>query len=179
MKQSLKDYLVSRSADSDMIQQAARYYVNERNDYPSPEDMYNQLLKGSDDIITVNQALNVLKTDNVALEDASLTILSYAWEELGETEEVKGAIEAAKNKFPIIDPGTLAIVAMFGLMYIAWLAQTGGKEVDTTEEEHDSDGSSKKKATTKYYPSPLSMLADLNISKIFGKKDSNEQDSTE
>lgn len=111
-EQSLRDLLEERQLRSETIYQAARYYLAERLHDPDPDDLLAQLATVMDD---PDEARATLAEDGLLLENAALLVLSQAWEEPGERERVRRAIDGATGKLPVIDPDLIAIVCLYGL----------------------------------------------------------------
>jgi hypothetical protein len=159
MQQSLKELLVDRKADTDTIQQATLYYLAERTDDLSPEEMRQQLIAAVGDANKVDSALRTLENDPLLRENASLAVLSFAWEEPGEAERVQSSIDAARTQLPVIELAILAIVAMYGMYLVA----TGGKEAEKTRTIRKPDGSLVEEKDTKWVPptGPLNAIVSL------------------
>jgi len=159
MKEHFAEFLEAQHVDSDTIQQAARYYLAERTDDPSDEEMKQQLERGGANRQTIDAALQQLKDDNLLIDRMCLEILSAAWEEPGEQQKVRNAMAEAKSKLPIIEIGILAMVAMYGMYLLA----TGGIAQSETTTERRADGSYTEIARTAYHaPSgPLGMLVKM------------------
>ena len=89
------------------------------------------------DANAVDAALRVLESDPLLEENAALALLSFAWEEPGEVERIKRAIETAKTKLPVIEIAIFAIAGMYGMYPIA----TGSKKSKSTVTKKKPDGS--------------------------------------
>ena len=159
MNQTFKEFLTEHGADPDTIQQATRYYLAERLGDISPQEMRQQLTNALEGEGEVNMLLRQLEADTNAVDEASLIILSSAWEEPDQTGLVDGAITDAKKKLPVIETGIIAIVAMYGM----WLVVTGGIKRSSRTVNRNSDGSFEEKDTVDYYDSTgaLSKIVDL------------------
>ena len=129
--------------------QAARYYVAERsNDLPADE-MRDQLVAAAGSPAAVDAALAALASDATALERTPHELLQSAWDERGESEQVRSVIDDAKSALPVIETAIVAMVAMYGM----YLMVTGGKKSEVIGKE----GTRK----TEWYPPALSNLVDL------------------
>lgn len=159
MRRSLMAFLTERRADTETVQQAARYYLAERTGDLSPEEMRDRLVKAARDVRAAEDALRTLERDPRALENASLALLSCAWADPSEVERVRGAIEEAKGKLPVLEAATLAIVAMYGM----YLVVTGGVRKREAVVERGPDGTLRETTTTEYFgpAGPLSAVVNL------------------
>lgn len=115
-EQSLRDLLEERQLRSETIYQAVRYYLAERLHDPDPDDLLAQLATVMDD---PDDACATLSRDALLLENAALLVLSQAWEDPGERERVRRAIDGATGMLPIIDPNLIAIVCLYGLYRVS------------------------------------------------------------
>jgi hypothetical protein len=159
MTQSLKQILDERGADSETVQQAARYYIAERTDDLTQNEMKQQLLEATGDAAAVDRALRQLKQNPLLLENASLFLLSSAWEESEEQERVQRVVDDAKGKMPVIEVGMITIAVMYGMYLIA----TGGvKKAERTVTRHP-DGTLEEHETVEYVgpEGPLSAIVQL------------------
>ncbi|SRR6266487_418032 len=158
MQQSLKEFLVDRRADTDVIQQATFYYLAERTDDLPYQEMRQQLIDVVGDVNKVDSALRALENDPLLRENASLALLSVAWEE-GEAEQVQSAVDGARTQLPVIELAILAIVTMYGMYLVA----TGGKKEETTITKKTSNGGLEEKKHTEWGDpnGPLNMIVSL------------------
>jgi hypothetical protein len=154
MSDTFEGLLQEKRADGDVLMQAARYYVAERCDDPSNEQMMDQMVAEAAEADAVRAELSKLSNDPVRLELAAKAILNWAWADPLERPRVERALDAAKQKLPVIEVAILAMVALYGMYLIA----TEGKK--KVIEERDANGNLKK-VTTEYYPHPLASVVDL------------------
>jgi hypothetical protein len=167
MEQSFAEFLSTKQADRDTIQQAARYYLAELTDDLDPEDMKQEMVEEAQDPGQVEPLLRTLEQDTASVEEASLLLLSAAWEDPNERERVKRAIEGAKRKLPVISTAILAIVAMYGMYLLA----TGGVKTSEKTSTRKADGSIETKEK-KVYASPtepLRAIVDLFPGGLLGR----------
>ena len=122
MTESFADYLSRNDVDTDTLHQAARLYLAERADDLPAEEMYRAVVASSADREAVDAALDRLKSDSAMAEQASLALLSAAWEEPGEAERIRPAIEHAKASLPVVEVTIVAVALMYGV----YLAVTRG-----------------------------------------------------
>ncbi len=159
MQQSFVEFLADRHADTDTILQATRYYLAERTDDLSPEEMRQQLVAATGDAKEVDSMLRALENDPLLRENASLALLSFAWEEPGEAEKIQSSVDTAKTKLPVIELAILAIVCMYGM----YLITTSGIKKRTTVTTTKPDGSREEEQTEEWFgpAGPLHAIVDL------------------
>jgi hypothetical protein len=119
MTRSLKQLLDERHVNSNTVQQAARYYLAERTDDLTPDEMRQQLVEATGDATAVDTVLSQLRQSPLLLENASLFLLASAWEEPDERERIDRIVNDAQGKLPVIEVGVIAIVAIYGMYLIA------------------------------------------------------------
>lgn len=154
MDSTLAAAFARSKADPDTIHQCLRYYLSERLDDPTTEEMHTELIAACGS--RVDDALNELAGDPLLLENAALLVLSGAWNEAGQPDRILQAAEGAKAKLPVIEVGIIAVVIMYGL----YLLRTGGiKRSQRTTIRHK-DGSLTETVITEYADplGPLSVL---------------------
>jgi len=169
MQPSLKDFLIYRQADTDTIQQAARYYLAERTEDLSPEEMRQRLIQAIGDAKKVDSVLRTFEDDPILAENACLALLSAAWDEAGEVQRIRSAVDSAKTKLPVIEAAIIALVGMYAM----YLITTGGVKKSEMTVARNPDGSFIETVTTEYFgPSgPLSTVTSLfHIGKDQSKK---------
>ena len=164
MTQSLKDFLDDRQVDTDTVQQAARYYLAERTNDLTPEEMRQRLINAVGDRQAVDSALRKLERDSSFVENASLLFLSSAWNEPSEKEHVQNCFDDAKGKLPVVEVAILAIVAMYGMYLVA----TGGVKKEEFTVLRRPDGTLEKRMVKEYF-GPEGPLA--NVVKLFASQD--------
>lgn len=127
MTDSLADLLTQKSADADTLHQAMRYVVAEStSDELTVLEMRDILVRFVGGEVRLDKALESLRTNTHAMSEASLRVLSGAWSDPARREMVRGSIDDAKAKAPVIEVGILAIVVMYGM----YLYRTCGKAVE-------------------------------------------------
>jgi hypothetical protein len=155
----LDEFLASREADADTIQQAMRSWVLRRTDFMSPEAMRVELAAAVGSDAAVAEALAALQRDAGLLESVSLAVLSDAWGSPPEAERIARAVDDAKTKMPVIEVGIMAMVAMYGM----YLAATRGKKSEEWIVQRDEQGRLQKVRRTSYFgpTGPLSALGGM------------------
>jgi hypothetical protein len=154
MDSTLAAAFTRRKADPDTIHQCLRYYLSERLDDLTTEEMHSELITACGS--RADDALNEVAEDPLLLENAALLVLSSAWTEAGQPDRILQAAEGAKAKLPVIDVGIIAVVIMYGL----YLLRTGGiKRSQRTTIRHK-DGSLTETVITEY-ADPLGPLSAL------------------
>ena len=129
MSENFEDFIAGRNVNGNDVAQAARYYLSERCDDPTVTEMCEKLYDVTGDSAAVNAGLDRLASDPVALDAASYAFLAWAWDQPGEANRVERAVDAAKQKLPVIEVGLLAVVAMYGM----YLGVTGNLKRKTTK----------------------------------------------
>lgn len=155
MNEKFEDYIAGKGVDGNAVLQAARYYLSERCGDPTATEMREQLYAVTGDPTAVDAGLDHLAHDPVALEGASHALLAWAWDQPGEAIRVERAIDAAKQKLPVIEVALLALVAMYGM----YLRETGNLKRKITRVTLP-DGT-ESVTEEEYYPPSLSSLAVL------------------
>jgi hypothetical protein len=146
MSSSLIAELAARSIDSDSVHQATRYYLAQRLDDMTPDEMLGEMIAAVGDRPAVDAAITTLAGDPLLLENADLLFLSAAWSEDHERQRLSAVLDDAKGKLPVIEVAILAIVAMYGL----YLWRTGGVKRSEKTIERKPDGSFVERAITDY-----------------------------
>jgi hypothetical protein len=118
--ETLTEALAARAVDPDTVHHTLRYYLSERLDDRTPEEMRQELdaALGQD----TDSALAELAADPLLLENAALLVLSSHWDEPGQADRILEITTEAKSKLPVIEVGIIATAAMYGL----YLLRTGG-----------------------------------------------------
>jgi hypothetical protein len=158
MTPSLADELNARGVDTDGVHQALRYYLAERlNDLP-PEDMLKRMYAtaGRD---RVDTARTDLTRDPSLLESAALLVLSAAWAEDSERDQIRAVLAETKGKLPVIEVAIIATACMYGMYLLA----TGGKKKTTKTTIRKPDGSYESRETIEYADParPLGAIANI------------------
>jgi Asp-tRNA(Asn)/Glu-tRNA(Gln) amidotransferase B subunit len=130
------DYLNEQAADSDTVQQAGRYYLAQLTDDLSPQEMKEELMEASADPVKLDALIGALEHDPVAAEQASLALLSSAWDDPREAERIQSIVDDAKGKLPVIETAIVAVVAVYGM----YLIVTGGAKKTKKTVCHKKDG---------------------------------------
>lgn len=168
MTQSLASYLTTVQADADAIQQAARYVLAESTGDMPVERMRSEIAVAVGESETA-AAIRQLAANNAFLTDVALLVLSLEWQEADGPNRVRGAIEEAQVKMPVLEALIVATVAMYGL----YLHHTRGRrrivritrfQPDGTYEEIDIE-------TMQPPPGPLTGVVDI-FRKIGGARPS-------
>ncbi|QUJ69247.1 hypothetical protein KDD30_20940 (plasmid) [Photobacterium sp. GJ3] len=147
MSKSLAELLSEKSADDDTLQQAMRYVVAEKTDYLTPQEMRQCLVDLVGNENSIVECLRMLERSPDTISEASLVVLSTAWQEPEQREAVVGSVEDAKKKAPVIEVGILAIVAMYGM----YLYTTGGVKTKVITRKLGEDGSEEYTERTEYW----------------------------
>jgi hypothetical protein len=157
MQESLTEALSSRAVDADSVHHSLRYYLSERLDDLTTDEMRQELDTALGDGLA--EDLAQLAADPLLLENASLLILASAWEEPGQAERILQITAEAKAKLPVIEVGIICVAAMYGL----YLLRTGGIKRSERTTIRRKDGSLEESEIMEYSdPSgPLSALARL------------------
>jgi hypothetical protein len=154
MSGNLDDVLQAKGADSDVLMQAARYYMAERCDDLSNDEMLEEMVAQAGDENKVRSELAKLADDPAHLEAAALAVLHWAWDDPAERPRVERAIDGAKGKLPVIEVAILAMVTLYGM----YLFTTGGKKKETKKGGVDG---SLQESIIEYYPHPLESVVNL------------------
>jgi hypothetical protein len=159
MTESLGEYLTSSGVGTDTILQAARFCLAERTDDLPIEEMRRQIIDAVGDEARVDALTRRLEQDPLVLENAALALLSTVWHEPGGSEWVTSAVEDADKSLPVLEVGMLTMA----MMYIAYLAITGGVKEEEEVEERQSDGTLKRTTKRKFFgpTGPLSQIVEL------------------
>jgi hypothetical protein len=159
MTESLGEYLAANHVGADTILQTARFYLAEQTDDLPVEEMRRQMIAAVGDEAGVEALARRLERDPLTLENAALALLSTAWEEPGGKERVGSALEDAGKALPVLEVGALSIA----MMYIAYLAVTGGVKKEEQTEERRPDGSFKTVTRREFFgpTGPLSQIVQL------------------
>lgn len=159
MTESLGEYLTTRGVGTDTILQTARFYLAEQTDDLPVEEMRRQMVEAVGDEAEVDALARRLEQDPLALENAALALLSTAWQEPGGREWVGSALKDADKSLPVLEVGMLSMA----MMYIAYLAVTGGVKKEEQVEERRPDGSFKKTTKRELFgpTGPLAQIVQL------------------
>ena len=159
MTESLGDYLTQKRVSPDTVLQTARFYLAEQTDDLPVEEMRRQMIDAAGDAARLDALARQLEQDPLALENAALALLSTAWEEPGGREWVESALDDADKSLPVLEVGILSMA----MMYIAYLAVTGGVKKEEKTEERRPDGSFKKTTKKELFgpTGPLSQIVQL------------------
>lgn len=101
-----------------------RYFVSAQSDDLPPARIQEVLLNAGLSPEQLDRAAELLQRDPVAMEASALAVLQTGWADSRERELVRGALGAAQEKLPVVEPGLIAIVAIYGL----WLIATRGRK---------------------------------------------------
>jgi len=136
MSESFEDLLTELRPDADALQQAARYYLAEHTG-DMPVDAMRAELENAGDAAVADGVIARLEGDSAAVETACLTVLAAAWEDPGERDAVRGALQDAKSQMPVVEAAILAVVAAYGMYLLA----TRGRKRRVIVRRRDPDGS--------------------------------------
>lgn len=158
MTPSLADELNTRGIDTDGVHQALRYYLAERLDDLPPEDMLERMYAAASRD-RVDTARNDLTRDPSLLESVALVILSAAWAEESERDQLRAVLAETKGKLPVIEVAIIATACMYGIYMLA----TGGKKKATKTTIRKPDGSYESRETIEYTDParPLGAIIDI------------------
>jgi hypothetical protein len=160
---TLAEHLNEVQADTDTVVQAGREYVVRQSEMKSHDEMIAELTKELGDRQKVDQVLANLARDPVALEEVYLLCLSMGWE--ASEQEVREAVDGAKEKLPVVETAIIAATAAFGL-YL--LAIKGFKKESSRRTIHRADGSFEVVEITKYHSPSDVFRGLLSLFKIAG-----------
>jgi hypothetical protein len=149
MSQSFIEFVTATKIAPDTLIQATRYYVAERTQDLTAEEMRDRMVAAAGDPASVDAALAEVANNAVLLERACFEVLHAAWNEPGQAELIRSAVDDAKSALPVIETALIGMVAMYGM----YLYTTGGKKSEVIGK----DGTRK----TEWYPHALSHLVDL------------------
>ncbi|MEU8079219.1 hypothetical protein AB0B31_27705 [Catellatospora citrea] len=155
MNGSLTSMLTERAVDPDTVHQSVLYYLGERLDDLSADDMRRTLEQawGAE----LDDDLRRLASDPTLLENSALFFLASAWDEPGEQDRIVEIVEDAKAKLPVIEVGMIVLGVMYGL----YLLRTGGVKRTERTTIRRPDGSFEETLTVEYADphGPASVLA--------------------
>ncbi|MFB7330883.1 hypothetical protein ACFC00_04480 [Streptomyces adustus] len=154
MTHTLSSALSEREVDPDTVHHTLRYYLSERLDDPTTEEMHAELARNWGPEFTAD--LDELVADPLLLENAALFVLSGVWEEPDQAERILQIAADAKVKLPVIEIGIISVAAMYGL----YLLRTGGIKRSQRTTIRRQDGSFEEKETVDY-ADPLGPIAAL------------------
>ncbi|PKH59415.1 MULTISPECIES: hypothetical protein [unclassified Halomonas] len=155
MNETFEDYIADKGLNDNDLAQAALYYLSERYGDPTATEMREKLYKATGNPNAVDAGLDRLTQEPLALDAASHSVLAWAWDQPEEAIRVERAVDAAKQKLPVIEVGLLSLVAMYGM----YLVETGNLKRKTTKVTLP-DGTKVEKVE-EYYPPSLSNLTAL------------------
>lgn len=122
MNESYEQYLSIEKLGGVAAAKAVRYYLAERCDDPTLDDVRADLTATANRPDDLNAAIADLSTHPETLEDAAKALLAWAWAS-GDAERVMRAVDASQQKLPALEIILLANFVMFGLhLYV-----TGGR----------------------------------------------------
>ncbi|WP_330328378.1 hypothetical protein OHS33_00620 [Streptomyces sp. NBC_00536] len=154
MTRTLTSALTEREVDPDTVHHTLRYYLSERLDDPTTEEMRAELTEGWGPDFAAD--LDRLAADPLLLENAALLVLSGAWDEPDQAERILQIAADAKAKLPVIEIGIISVAAMYGL----YLLRTGGIKRSRRTTIRRRDGSFEEQETVDY-ADPLGPIAAL------------------
>jgi hypothetical protein len=159
MTESLGEYLTGRRVGTDTLLQAARFCLAEQTDDLSVTEMRRQMIEAVGDSVRVDALAREMERDPWALENAALSLLATTWQEPGGRAWVESALDDAGKSLPVLEMGLLTIM----MMYVAYLAVTGGRKKEETTEERKPDGSFRRTTKREFYgpKGPLSQIVQL------------------
>jgi hypothetical protein len=137
MNDTFEDFVVAEKIDGETLVHALRYYVSEVADYVPPNAMHAQLAEVFEEESDLKRALDALENRPDALDALVTAVLSAAWGDPTERGRIRGAIEHAQTKLPVVEVTILATTALYGL----WLLKTGGAKAIKERREIRPDGS--------------------------------------
>jgi hypothetical protein len=157
MSSDLIDELQRTSPDPAMLPHAMRYFVSAQSGDLPPGRIQDALLGGGLTLEQLGEAADLLQRDPVAMESTALAVLQAGWADPGERDLVRGALGAAQAKLPVVEPGLIAIVAVYGL----WLIATRGRRSHEHVIRRKPDGSYEESETTEWFgpAAPLEAIA--------------------
>lgn len=159
---TFKEFLVENDAGQDVVLEALKIYIAQVTDFTPPESLLNRFRGDEDSNEVVDFQLRQLEANPGLLEPTALEVLSWAWEEPDQQQEVRLAFQAAKRKMPVFDASVIQLIAVFGLLYMGWLVITKGRKETVKKVKRKSDGSFEEEETTVFHDSPLVNLEKLS-----------------
>lgn len=135
--QTLAKYLNEIHASHDVVQQALRLYLAEQTEYLPIDDMRRQLQTAAGGPAVADEQLEALARSSEDLEQAALVLLSDAWADPAQRDQVRAALTAANQSLPVVEAAVLAVVVMYGMYLLA----TGGVQKETHVVRRAADGS--------------------------------------
>jgi hypothetical protein len=85
MSESFVEFLSREKVDSDTIHQAGRYYLAERTDDLSPDEMRERAIETTGQSAPIAAAIECFEEDREAVEYALLALFQSEWDDPAET----------------------------------------------------------------------------------------------
>ena len=174
---TFREFLVEIDAGQDVVLEALKIYVSRVSDFTPTGSLLTRFRSDEESSEVVYCQLRQLESNPGLLEPAALEVLSWAWEEPDQTEEVRLAFQAAKRKTPVFDASVIQLVAVFGLLYMGWLVITRGRKQTVRKVKRHPDGSLEEEETTVFQDSPLVNLEKLHPLAPFQRRDDDKNKS--
>ncbi len=115
MSEVFSQYLNRKGFSDEAIEMGTRAYLSEITDDLLHEDMRRKMQSEASGKKELDGKILSFADDPKARRDACLAFLSWAWEDEGNRERLKAALEGTQGKLPVIEVAILAIVAMYGM----------------------------------------------------------------
>jgi hypothetical protein len=156
---ALQELLENDGIDKTATPHILRYWIAEKIEDPTDEDMLEQLYRSSTSPAAVQEELSRLERDPDLLASGALAVLAEGWQDASEEERIRRNIEDAQAQLPVLETAILAIVVMYGL----YLVTTGGVKAEKKTLSWDADGSIKEETATEYFgpTGPLGQITRL------------------
>lgn len=165
MNETFADFLNSRKADADAIQQAARLYLSEKTDDLSTAEMMTEMeTAASSDEKLVSAASEELAGSLEAGQDILLEFFVGEWENPAAREQIQRAFTAAHEKLPLIEIAAITAVTLYAMYLTARLADPQiGKKKERQRVKRNADGSYESEKVTEWHSpnGPLSATGKL------------------
>lgn len=157
MTRSLADYL-NQTNGGGHLEHSVNFLVAAWSGYKPPEDMDVDMITAGIDATTLETAKVQLAETPGLLDEATLNIMSAAWDDPELHDTAVESLEEAANRLPVIEIGLIVTGTMYGL----WLLTTRGRRATTRTTRRNDDGSFEETETTEWYDptGPLRVLID-------------------
>ena len=147
--QTFEEFLSTRNPTPNTVLNVGRFYINERTDYLPPEEMRQQVVGAAEDNAAVTSVIQDLAHDNVAMENAALAYLSWAWDQPGQATSIRELFDTVEEQaqLPVVETIIIATVAMYGM----YLLKTHGIKEKTEVIVRDERGNFRRETIKTYH----------------------------
>jgi hypothetical protein len=157
MTESLRDFLASRNADSDTIVQATKYLLAELTGDKTESEMRAEMESAGIDGPTIDRARDDLKGNPSLIEAVCLLVLSTVWADEAPRDKIRGAVEEAKGKAPVVEIAVIAFISIYAMYLVA----TGGRTKQTKTVKRLPDGTLVETEEAEFAVPPTGALTEL------------------